>query len=148
LSPKKWIFVKPTSLRVAGCTIQLALAAAVLSEHSTRLLPLDLAPKMPTKRRKLSELTDDDKTSLLAKLDSFQNLLADNDEELPPGLYDLLGQFRETLETVKVSCVGKLIVGQYYLKTCVSMSPFPKRIRSILQTRRSSLVHYSQLRHN
>ena len=54
------------------------------------------------KKRKLSNLTTDDRSAMLLALQHFQDTLDPEDEELPTGIHDTLDQFRQKLELIKV----------------------------------------------
>ncbi|KAF8711075.1 hypothetical protein AX14_013300 [Amanita brunnescens Koide BX004] len=73
---------------------------------------------MPTKKRKISDLTVNDANTLLA-LNEFQAAL-DEDEDLPSGLITALDQFRTKLEVVKhvtFSKVDALVLLQVNIKS-------------------------------
>ena len=57
---------------------------------------------MPTKKRKISDLTVNDANTLLLTLNEFHAALDEDDEDLPSGLITALDQFRTKLEVVKV----------------------------------------------
>ena len=58
---------------------------------------------MAPKKRKISDLSPDDTTSLLRTLDEFRDALHEDDEDVPAGLIATLDTFRHKLETAKVS---------------------------------------------
>jgi hypothetical protein len=57
---------------------------------------------MPPKKRKLSDLTAGDANTLLLALNEFQQVLDEDDDELPNGLITALDDLRSKLEVVKV----------------------------------------------
>ena len=69
---------------------------------SVLLNPVQSVSPMGHKKRKLSDLTVGDRNALLVALDTFQDNLDEDDEDLPSGLLSALGQFQEKLEVVKV----------------------------------------------
>jgi len=58
---------------------------------------------MGHKKRKLSDLTVGDRNALLVALDTFQDNLDEDDEDLPSGLLSALAQVPEKRDVAKVS---------------------------------------------
>jgi hypothetical protein len=57
---------------------------------------------MPPKKRKISDLTTGDANSLLRALNDFQDVLDDEDEDLPSALLSALEEFRTKLQAIQV----------------------------------------------